>query len=771
MNVDCNDASLSGATLRVNRGQLAFPIGPTGAGIELEAERVASGKTEWLIGRHPACDVCLTDDSSVSRRHARVTYRPDGWSSAAVDGQEGGHGIEAIFAGEAGYYLEDLGSLHGTFVAANIPPALPTPDDVTSDRTPKHAPSAPAAPLESASAAPARAPSAPAASAPSTAAASAPTPSSSAASQRAREAEFALGVGTRLALGQFVRLHNGLRLSFGSSDYELVPSSMPLASWEVQEEAGGQSNHKSPQEKLAQRQVATAKEALVEAKVASAAAVVEVTAARTIVAEIGNQIKQGKVAEARLREEGDQKRAKAKAKKNKSLQKELEGAEKAVEAAAERSKAAEISVATARAELADATASAKGVRQEERHKAWRQRVGPRVRGYAEAKAVAKELLTTTGGHRDRKSGAFAIPEEDTAEPMRTERILASPFVCCRRRAGDAFQAREGFLLFRVNGSNRVGLSYRVLVLFINVCFGILSGVAPLLGRGSPMALAQAAIVLSLQVLMAMLCGCFLPDADRIVSRIAATQFLAESVSTASLLGAMFVPTTAVADTAAAAADAAARQAALKSFLMNFGFCASLMAMAMPMLQLIEQRLLTPAVLVIRNKTGDTMSLGAAAYLLIMNLPRQIFRMKDALAMAADGDGGGDAAAGATADAGDDEGGGETGGGGGGGGGEDEETKARKAFGMVQQGGAGASKLLARAAGAKEMAGKVLPPANSKATPAPSVPVKEAWGPSGDSGTAADGATAASRSTNGNRQGQQNGDLAVDDADDDGGGGE
>jgi hypothetical protein len=88
-------------------------------------------------------------------------------------------------------------------------------------------------------------------------------------------------------------------------------------------------------------------------------------------------------------------------------------------------------------------------------------------------------------------------------------------------------AREGFLLFRVNGSNRVGLSYRVLVLVINVFFGILSGVSPLLSPGSVWALGQTSLVLALQMLMALLCCRYLPDADRVVSRIAGIQFLAE----------------------------------------------------------------------------------------------------------------------------------------------------------------------------------------------------------------------------------------------------
>ena len=42
-----------------------------------------------------------------------------------------------------------------------------------------------------------------------------------------------------------------------------------------------------------------------------------------------------------------------------------------------------------------------------------------------------------------------MPDDDNAEPARTERLLASPFGIRRKRIGDALQSREGFLLFRV----------------------------------------------------------------------------------------------------------------------------------------------------------------------------------------------------------------------------------------------------------------------------------------------------------------------------------
>ena len=153
---------------------------------------------------------------------------------------------------------------------------------------------------------------------------------------------------------------------------------------------------------------------------------------------------------------------------------------------------------------------------------------------AEANKSAIERLGNKGGFRDRKSGAFTLPEEDTMEPARTERLLATPFAWMRPRTGDAFQAIEGHFFFRVNGASRVGMLYRLIVILVNMTFGLLSGLQPLLPLNSISALAQTSLVLSLQLSMSALCFYFLPDADRIISRFAGTQFLFEGLSTASV---------------------------------------------------------------------------------------------------------------------------------------------------------------------------------------------------------------------------------------------
>jgi len=43
---------------------------------------------ELLIGRHPSCDVVVADDT-VSRRHARLTFRDGGWIVQDLDSTNG----------------------------------------------------------------------------------------------------------------------------------------------------------------------------------------------------------------------------------------------------------------------------------------------------------------------------------------------------------------------------------------------------------------------------------------------------------------------------------------------------------------------------------------------------------------------------------------------------------------------------------------------------------------------------------------------------------
>ena len=261
----------------------------------------------------------------------------------------------------------------------------------------------------------------------------------------------------------------------------------------------------------------------------------------------------------------------------------------------------------------------------------------------EARAAAIERLAERG-HRDRKSGAWGLPPEDTKEPERTERLLRQPFAFCRSRVGDGFQSREGFLLFRLNGGSRVGASYRIIVIGVNMLFGALAGVQPMLmPKGSIPSYLQTAMISALQLTMGGVCFWFLPDADRIISRFAGAQFFAEGLSTSMLL------ITSVRDHHGDLDDddgQFAYKMRVAAFWLHLG------AVLVPITQLLEQRFCTPSINLVNNKgKGSKLVLCAAAYMIAISLPRQMINL---MKTAAAGEGDAEAAAGsATADAGDD----------------------------------------------------------------------------------------------------------------------
>ena len=246
-----------------------------------------------------------------------------------------------------------------------------------------------------------------------------------------------------------------------------------------------------------------------------------------------------------------------------------------------------------------------------------------------------ELLELRGGHRDRKSGNFSLPADDALEPERTERLLAAPFALSHPRAADAFQSREGFFMFRVNGSSRVGHWYRLIVVSLNMAFGALSGLQVLLKPGSADATAQTTCVMALQLGMSVTCFWFLPDADRIISRFAGTQFFFEGLSTLALLSASSGSpastlsatnssglTLGVTDSGGGDGVAPVHGKVLR----QAGFVLSLLAMVVPMLQLLEQRLVTPTLGAIKARGGSPLALLATFYILAVGLPRRLMAM-------------------------------------------------------------------------------------------------------------------------------------------------
>jgi len=233
----------------------------------------------------------------------------------------------------------------------------------------------------------------------------------------------------------------------------------------------------------------------------------------------------------------------------------------------------------------------------------------RRKSFRDARDSAKNLIAQGKGLPNRPAGAFVVPTEGMSEPARTERLLSAPFTLCHQVPGDAFQAREGFQLFRVNALSCVGYYWRFVVLCVNVTVGILGGLSPLIaprGPTSTEAIAQVSTLLGVQLSMAMVCYCVRPDADKIFSYFAGTQFLMEAAGTACRLWSVLQP-----------------DVQLLGDTISLAFTIALIAIFIPMTQMVESKLLKPCVQSLRKHNCDPVQILGIVIMLLLTLPKNI----------------------------------------------------------------------------------------------------------------------------------------------------
>ena len=68
-----------------------------------------------MFGRLPVCDVSL-EHPSISRYHAVLQYRPTDAASTSKDEGKSGSTLSSSGPNEAGFYVYDLNSTHGSFL-------------------------------------------------------------------------------------------------------------------------------------------------------------------------------------------------------------------------------------------------------------------------------------------------------------------------------------------------------------------------------------------------------------------------------------------------------------------------------------------------------------------------------------------------------------------------------------------------------------------------------------------------------------------------------
>ena len=151
---------------------------------------------------------------------------------------------------------------------------------------------------------------------------------------------------------------------------------------------------------------------------------------------------------------------------------------------------------------------------------------------------AYQVSRRVAGRKDwieRSKGEFMLPDEETAEPERTRRLLARPFALFRPVASDAYTGLSQIVLSRASGLGLLGLLYDWITLTIQIVLAVLLGLGDSLEWGSTAATIQIITVLSLQVGTAALLFLCAPGWDRFECALTSLQFLVEGLATTFIL--------------------------------------------------------------------------------------------------------------------------------------------------------------------------------------------------------------------------------------------
>jgi len=142
----------------------------------------------------------------------------------------------------------------------------------------------------------------------------------------------------------------------------------------------------------------------------------------------------------------------------------------------------------------------------------------------------------------RESGEYEKSEEDSEEPARTERLLASPFTVFHQNAGDAFDAISLFWLSRSTGMSIYGVLYDFICYLVLLAIAVAYGMEAYASEyGTDGAIAQGMTVVCLQLLLAVYIFVLRPSIDRIENAQNWIQMACEGTSTLLLVLPLLAP--------------------------------------------------------------------------------------------------------------------------------------------------------------------------------------------------------------------------------------
>ena len=185
------------------------------------------------------------------------------------------------------------------------------------------------------------------------------------------------------------------------------------------------------------------------------------------------------------------------------------------------------------------------------------------------------------GYPDRTRVEFEIPKAEVLEPQRTERLLKNPWALRRDSAGDSYEQLQMAFIKKCNGDTVAGIIMWITLSAVNVALAALSAIGNAFATGSYAGYTQVILIFSLQLGFAFYCYWWTPDSDRVTGSLYGAQFFVEGLSTTlNFAGSVVWPES-------------QRDEKAKEQLFSVAFTVALVAMAVPMMGLMEKSFLNP----------------------------------------------------------------------------------------------------------------------------------------------------------------------------------
>jgi hypothetical protein len=132
--------------------------------------------------------------------------------------------------------------------------------------------------------------------------------------------------------------------------------------------------------------------------------------------------------------------------------------------------------------------------------------------------------------QQRLAGKWAKPPQDNAEPERTERLLARPFLVLKSRASDCQDSMSLSMFGKTSGIHLLGMCFQWSSMMVQVSCGVVQGIGPYITQNTVEARVQVLSVALVKVGWALIMLRFRPCACGLTNAVIVCQFMFEGIS-------------------------------------------------------------------------------------------------------------------------------------------------------------------------------------------------------------------------------------------------